>query len=168
MYKPSTYLVITYFPTYLRIYETYFLQLVTKVRPNINSVEVHSQLSDNGHPVDGALVGAASQWPCFPRFIPWAHTEGKYSSVFQGYLFVSRYGHYSWRLVVVASLCSCSFLGEEVLIVVSCWHTSDHVYFFFDFEKENICLFTSLLLSWCWVLWFTLKECPIFRSLNDF
>jgi hypothetical protein len=26
MYKPSTYLVITYFPTYLPIYETYFLQ----------------------------------------------------------------------------------------------------------------------------------------------
>jgi hypothetical protein len=25
MYKPSTYLVITYFPTYLPIYETYFL-----------------------------------------------------------------------------------------------------------------------------------------------
>jgi len=24
----------------------------------INSVEVHPQLSDNGHPVDGALVGA--------------------------------------------------------------------------------------------------------------
>ncbi len=63
MYKPSTYLVITYFPSYLPIYETYFLQLVTKVRPNVNSVEVHPQLSDNGHPVDGALVGAASQWP---------------------------------------------------------------------------------------------------------
>jgi hypothetical protein len=26
MYKPSLYLVITYFPTYLHIYETYFLQ----------------------------------------------------------------------------------------------------------------------------------------------
>jgi hypothetical protein len=25
MYKPSTYLIITYFPTYLSIYETYFL-----------------------------------------------------------------------------------------------------------------------------------------------
>jgi hypothetical protein len=42
MYEPSTYLVITYFPTYLPIYETYFLQnLVTKVKPNINSVEFH-------------------------------------------------------------------------------------------------------------------------------
>jgi hypothetical protein len=27
--------------------------------PNINSVEVHPQLSNNGHPVDGALVGAS-------------------------------------------------------------------------------------------------------------
>jgi hypothetical protein len=36
MYKPSTHLVVvTYFPT----------DLVTKVKPNINSVEVHPQLS---------------------------------------------------------------------------------------------------------------------------
>jgi hypothetical protein len=27
-----------------------------KVKPNINAVEVHPQLSNNGHPVDGALV----------------------------------------------------------------------------------------------------------------
>jgi len=33
------------------------------VKPNINSVEVHPQLSNNGHPVDGALVGAGSMWP---------------------------------------------------------------------------------------------------------
>jgi hypothetical protein len=26
MYKPSTYLVVTYFPTYLPMYETYLLQ----------------------------------------------------------------------------------------------------------------------------------------------
>jgi hypothetical protein len=32
--------------------------MITKVKPNINSVEVHPQLSDNGHPVDDALVGA--------------------------------------------------------------------------------------------------------------
>jgi hypothetical protein len=37
-------------------------ELVTKVKPNINSVEVHPQLSKNGHPVDGALVGAGSLW----------------------------------------------------------------------------------------------------------
>jgi hypothetical protein len=30
--------------------------LITKVKPNINSAEVHPQLSSNGHPVDGALV----------------------------------------------------------------------------------------------------------------
>jgi hypothetical protein len=28
------------------------------VKPNINSVEVHPQLRNNKHPVDGALVGA--------------------------------------------------------------------------------------------------------------
>jgi hypothetical protein len=33
------------------------------VKPYINSVEVHPQLSHNGHPVDGALVGAGSLWP---------------------------------------------------------------------------------------------------------
>jgi hypothetical protein len=42
--------------------ETYFpTELVTKVKPNINSVEVHPQVSNNRHPVDGALVvGAGS------------------------------------------------------------------------------------------------------------
>jgi len=34
------------------------------VKPNINSVEVHPQLSDNGHPLDDALVGAGTLWPC--------------------------------------------------------------------------------------------------------
>jgi len=59
MYKPSTYLEFAYFLTYLPIYETYFLtELVTKMKPNVNSVEVHPQLSNNRHPVDGALVGA--------------------------------------------------------------------------------------------------------------
>ncbi len=63
MYKPSTYLVVIYFPTYLAIYETYFpTELVTKVKSNINSLEVHPQLSNNGHPVDGVLVGADSLW----------------------------------------------------------------------------------------------------------
>jgi hypothetical protein len=40
MYKPSTYLVVNYYSTYVPIYETYFLEVVTKVKPNINSVEV--------------------------------------------------------------------------------------------------------------------------------
>jgi hypothetical protein len=53
MYNLSTYLVDTYSPTYLPIYETYFLQkLVTKVKPNINSVQVHPHLSNKGDPVD--------------------------------------------------------------------------------------------------------------------
>jgi hypothetical protein len=30
-------------------------ELVTKVKPNINSVKIHPQLSNNGHPVDGPL-----------------------------------------------------------------------------------------------------------------
>jgi hypothetical protein len=48
-----------YFPTYLPIHETYFLQTwLPRWNPNITSVEVHPQLSNNGHPVDGALVGA--------------------------------------------------------------------------------------------------------------
>jgi len=46
-YKPCTYLVIAYFPT----------ELVTKVKPNTNSVEVHPQLSNKEHPVDGFAGG---------------------------------------------------------------------------------------------------------------
>jgi hypothetical protein len=30
------------------------------MKPDINSVEVHPQLSHNGHPMDGVLVGAAN------------------------------------------------------------------------------------------------------------
>jgi len=30
--------------------------------PDVKSVEVHSQLSCNGHPVDGVLVGASLLW----------------------------------------------------------------------------------------------------------
>jgi hypothetical protein len=38
--------------------ETYFpTELVTKVKPNINSVD-HPQVSHIGHQVNGALVGA--------------------------------------------------------------------------------------------------------------
>jgi len=33
------------------------------VKPKINSVEVHPQLSNDRHPVDGALVVAGSVWP---------------------------------------------------------------------------------------------------------
>ncbi len=33
------------------------------MKPKFNSVEVHPELSNNGHPVDGALMGAGSLWP---------------------------------------------------------------------------------------------------------
>jgi hypothetical protein len=65
MYKPSTYLVVTYLFSYLSTYigDLFLTELVTKVKPNINSVEVHPQLSNNNrHPVDGVLVGAGSWW----------------------------------------------------------------------------------------------------------
>jgi hypothetical protein len=46
MYKPSTYLVVTYFPTYLPIYGAYFLQNgLPRWNQNINPVEFHPQLS---------------------------------------------------------------------------------------------------------------------------
>jgi hypothetical protein len=61
MYKPSTSLPVTYFPTY--IWDLFFTELVTKVKSNINLVEVHPQLSNNGLPKDGLLVGAGSLWP---------------------------------------------------------------------------------------------------------
>jgi hypothetical protein len=37
------------------------------MRPGSNSVEDHPQLSHNGHPVDGALVGAGLLWPPYSR-----------------------------------------------------------------------------------------------------
>jgi hypothetical protein len=45
------------------MYETFPTELVTKVKPNINSVEVHPQLSNTRHPVDDARMGAGSLWP---------------------------------------------------------------------------------------------------------
>jgi hypothetical protein len=39
-----------------------------QVKSNINSVEVHPQLSNNRHPVDGALVGAGSLSPWVPAW----------------------------------------------------------------------------------------------------
>jgi hypothetical protein len=58
MYKPSNYSVVTYFPICFSIYETYFLQNWLPRKQNISSLEVHPQLNNNGHPMDGALVGA--------------------------------------------------------------------------------------------------------------
>jgi hypothetical protein len=60
MYKPSSYLF-----SYLSIYiwDLFLTELVTKVKQNINSVEVHPQLSNNMHPLDGAVVRAGSLCP---------------------------------------------------------------------------------------------------------
>jgi hypothetical protein len=44
--KNDPYREVTYFPTYLPTFDTYLLQkLVTKLKSNINSVEVYPQLS---------------------------------------------------------------------------------------------------------------------------
>jgi hypothetical protein len=65
MYKLATYIVVPYFfnlPCLLVI------EWVTKMRPGSNSVEVHPELTHNGHPVDdGAhpVVGAGSL--CAPK-----------------------------------------------------------------------------------------------------
>jgi hypothetical protein len=40
-----------------------FTEVVTKVKPNTNSVEVHPQLSNIRHLVDDVLVGASSLCP---------------------------------------------------------------------------------------------------------
>ncbi len=36
--------------------------IITKAKPNIISIEVHSQVNNNRHPMDGALVDASSMW----------------------------------------------------------------------------------------------------------
>jgi hypothetical protein len=62
MYLPSSYL-FSYLPTYLCMRPIFLQNWVTKVKPNMNSVEVHAQLSNNRHPEDGVQVGAGSVWP---------------------------------------------------------------------------------------------------------
>jgi hypothetical protein len=60
----STYSVVTYCLTHLPMYRTLLLTLwVTNVKPDINSFQ---QLSHNGHPLDGALVGGQVifGWSC--------------------------------------------------------------------------------------------------------
>jgi hypothetical protein len=52
--------------------KTYFLQnWLPRVKSIINSVKVHPQLSNNGHPVDGALGGAGSLWPKTGVVVHW-------------------------------------------------------------------------------------------------
>jgi hypothetical protein len=59
MYKPPTYLEVCLF-SYLSAYmwDLFPTEMVPKMKPNIwTQVEVHLQLSNNRHPVDGELVG---------------------------------------------------------------------------------------------------------------
>jgi hypothetical protein len=61
MFKPSTYLVIAYFPTYL---STNFLQnWLPRWNQILTQLKFIHKLSNNSHPADGALVGAGSLWP---------------------------------------------------------------------------------------------------------
>jgi hypothetical protein len=46
------------------------MELVTKVKPSTNSVEVHPQVSNNRHPVDGVLVGVGSLGPGKEEYLP--------------------------------------------------------------------------------------------------
>ncbi len=69
---------------------TYFLQKgVTKVKPDINSVNVHPQLSHNRHPVDGVLVGVGSLRPTciWPTCVWNTWSDGLWAS--SGFLFLS-------------------------------------------------------------------------------
>ncbi len=74
-YKPSTYLPSSYlFSTYLPVYisDLFPTELVTMLKPNINSVEVHPQLSNNRHPVDectgGCWFTVADIWEILHNF----------------------------------------------------------------------------------------------------
>jgi hypothetical protein len=55
IYLPSKYL-FSYLSTYA--WDVFLTELVTKMKPNTDSVEVHPQLSHNLHPLDCAQVGA--------------------------------------------------------------------------------------------------------------
>jgi hypothetical protein len=57
MYKPSTHLVVSYFPTYRS--DLLLTEWVAKVKPGSNSSKVHPQLSHDQHTVGGAGVGAS-------------------------------------------------------------------------------------------------------------
>jgi hypothetical protein len=71
MYKPYIYLLCSYLFSYLSTYiwDLFLKKLFTKVKPNVNSVEVHPQLFNNGHPMDGALVGVGSLWPLIRGYL---------------------------------------------------------------------------------------------------
>jgi hypothetical protein len=42
--------------------DLFLTELVIKMKPNINSVEVHPLLSNNEHPVDGASIHWMVRW----------------------------------------------------------------------------------------------------------
>ncbi len=48
---------------------SFFHKGLPKVKSDINSVDVHPQLSDDSHPLDGALVGAGSLRPTAASYI---------------------------------------------------------------------------------------------------
>jgi hypothetical protein len=58
MYSANNYL-FSYQSTYT--YDLLLTKWVAKVKIDLNSLEVHQQLSHKVHPEDGALVGAG--WP---------------------------------------------------------------------------------------------------------
>jgi hypothetical protein len=63
MFEPYCFVAVTCYPTYLQKYMTLFFlvaEWVGKMKPNLNSIEGHSQLSPMDHLVDWVLVGAGS------------------------------------------------------------------------------------------------------------
>jgi len=44
-------------------------KLVTKMKPYTNSIEIHPQLSNNKHLVNGTLMGVGSLWSCPCAFV---------------------------------------------------------------------------------------------------
>jgi hypothetical protein len=45
------------------VWDLFPTELVPNLKPNMNSVEIHPQLSNNEHPVDDVPVGAGSLCP---------------------------------------------------------------------------------------------------------
>jgi hypothetical protein len=75
------------------------------MKPNINSIEFHSQLNNNAHPMDGTLVGASSLWPyvgisviCLCLVILWGWGEstlaiGNLEKIFCSYMILGYMGN---------------------------------------------------------------------------
>ncbi len=80
MYKPATLPSSHLFSLPM---DLLFLQKgVTKVKPDINSVNVHPQLSHNRHPVDGVLVVVGSLRPLASGPLALEHLERRLVSIF--------------------------------------------------------------------------------------